>query len=166
MWENFWADLVKLLPQFVATISGVFLAFVLDRVVDWGYRRRDRRKLKSDLQNELLEIKGKLFPKTKSVLALYPDIWDSAVSSGVIRLLSSDQTIKLTRVYSYIKGTHFEAEWVRRAIEEFNSVPPAEKERKQWLEIRFKELWDRHLKRGKDLNGRIEDLLKEKWWGV
>jgi hypothetical protein len=164
MWEDFWTDLLRLLPQFVATISGVFLAFSLDRAIDWINRRRDRKKLLRNLHTELVETKTKLFPKTQSVVLLYPDMWDSAISSGATSLLSSDQIVKLAKVYRYIKGTHYEAEWVRRAIEEFNNVPRAEKEKKQWLRIRYEELWDRHFNRGKDLSNRIESILREKWW--
>lgn len=70
----------------------------------------------------------------------------------------------MSNVYKYAKGHLFEAEWVRRAVEEFNSVPEADKERRKWLENRFKELWFRHFKNGKELTKRIDDLLKEKWW--
>ena len=159
-WEISWAEW----PRFAATLLGVFLALIGKMLVDWVYRGRERRKLKHLLRSELVDITGRLYPKTGSVLALYPDIWDSAISSGAVRLLSLGQTIKLTRVYGYIKGTHFEAEWVRRVIEEFNSVLPTEKEKRQWLATYVKILRDKHNERGKDLSQRIEALLKEEWW--
>ena len=49
---------------------------------------------------------------------LYPDIWDSAISSGQIRLLNSEQVTILAEVYRFIKGTAYEAKRVRDFVED------------------------------------------------
>lgn len=152
------------LTSFVAGVLGILIGFGLDRKIEQRKNNRIKRDFLPLIHYELTEIKGKIYPQTETVNMLYPEIWDSLISSGVIRLLSSEQVTKLSKVYRFIKGTQFEAEWVRRAIEEYNNVPPAEKERRQWLKNRFSELWLRHNERGKGLSKEIEDILKEKWW--
>ena len=155
---------LSFLTSLSAGILGILIGFALDRKIERIKHNRVKRDFLTLIHDELTEIKGKISPQTKSVLMVYPDVWDSLISSGVIRLLSSEQVTRLSKVYKSIKGTQYEAEWVRRAIEEYNNVPPSEKERRQWLKNRFSELWLRHNERGKGLSKEIEDILKEKWW--
>jgi len=107
------------------------MGFAFDRKIERIKDNGVKRDFLGLIHDELMEIKGKIPPQTKSVLMLYPDIWNSVISSGVIRLLSSEQVTRLSKVYKSIKGTQYEAEWVRRAVEEFNSVPETEKERRK-----------------------------------
>jgi hypothetical protein len=152
------------LSELFAGVLGILIGFGLDRRIDARKDERDKKELLRDLRDELEETKRKIFPQTESVLMLYPEAWDSATSSGRIRVLNSEQVRKLSTVYRDIKGTQYEAEWVRRAVEEFNNVPETEKERRKWLEKRYNDLWARQLKRGKELSTEIEEILKEKWW--
>lgn len=152
------------LTSWTAGISGILIGFALDRRIERAKDDRIKRDFLKLIHNELIEIRGKIPPQTKSVLMLYPDVWVSLISSGVVRLLSPEQVTKLSKVYKSIEGTQYEAEWVRRAIEEFNNVPESEDERRQWLRNRYQVLWDRHLERGKELSKEIGDLIQEKWW--
>lgn len=154
---------LSFLTSLSAGILGIMMGFALDRKIEQIKDNRVKRDFLGLIHDELIEIKDSIFPQTKDVCLFYPVIWDSIISSGVIRLFSSEQVTKLSKVYNYAKGHLFEAEWVRRALEEFNSVPEAEKERRKWLDKRCKELWLRHFKTGKKLSKEIDDLLKEKW---
>lgn len=150
--------------EFVAGMLGILFAFSFDRYIDLWKKERDKEYLLSDLYAELNEIKSKIYPQTKTIFMLYPEIWDSAKSSGELRLLDSEQSIKLTSVYRFIKGTEYEAKRVRDAIEDFNITDPVAKGEREWLEGRYKKLWAIHNKRMEQLNSEIEKLLKEKWW--
>jgi len=146
--------------ELLITFLGVFLAFTLDRAIDMYYNRRDRRDLLRDLHNELEETKGKL---TGAASMLYPDIWDSAISSGQIRLLKSEQVTKLARVYRYIKGTQYEAMRLRDAAEDYRrktsrGIVKAE------LHLRWQSYSVAQLEREEELRKRIDEILKEKWW--
>ncbi len=152
------------LSELFAGILGILIGFSLNRRIDARKDEQDKKDLLRDLRDELEETKRKIFPQTESVLMLYPETWDSATSSGRIRVLNSEQVRKLSKVYRDIKGTQYEGEWVRRAVEEFNNVPETEKERRKWLEKRYSDLWARQLERGKELSVEIEEILKEKWW--
>jgi len=152
------------LSELFAGVLGILIGFGLNRRIDAQKDERDKKDLLRDLRDELEETKRKIFPQTESVLMLYPETWDSATSSGRIRVLNSEQVRKLSKVYRDIKGTQYEAEWVRRAVEEFNNVPETEKERRKWLKKRYSDLWARQLERGKELSVEIEEILKEKWW--
>jgi len=155
---------LNFLTSFVAGILGILIGFGLDRKIEQIKNNRIKRDYLTLIHYELEEIKGKIYPQVKSVNMLYPEIWDSLISSGIIRLLSSEQVTKLSKVYRFIKGTQFEAEWVRRAIEEYNNVSLSERERKLWLLGRCTALRLRHDERGEKLSKQIEDILKEKWW--
>jgi hypothetical protein len=152
------------LTSWSAGILGILIGFALDRKIEQIKDNRVKRVFLNLVHDELNEIKSAIYPQTKDVCLYSPDIWDSIISSGVIRLFNSEQVNKLSNVYKYAKGHLFEAEWVRRALEECNSVPKIEKEKKEWLEKRLAELWSRYFERGEELNRRIEEILKEKWW--
>jgi len=155
MCESFWAELISLLPQLLVTFSGVFLAFLFDRLIDWNNRKRNKKNLLRDLHDELKEIRGKL---RGQVFLLYPDIWDSAISSGQIRLLTSEQVTKLATVYRFIKGTDYEAMRVRDAKED------SERESNVRTLNRLRELLIAHKSRESNCRKRIDAILQEKWW--
>lgn len=159
MWEDFWVELAKLFPQLAVTFLGVFLAFSLDRAIDWGKRKQDRRDLLHDLREELEESKKKL---TSQGILLYPDIWESAISSGQIRLLNSEQVTKLARVYRFIKGTDYEATRVRDVGEDYEGKRL--REDSIALSERWRELSTILKQREAKLRNMIEEILKEKWW--
>jgi hypothetical protein len=149
---------VTLALELVVTFSGVFLAFMLDRLIDWRKEQQAKKEMLKNLACELNELKKSL---TGDAYKLYPDVWDSVVASGKLELLSSDQLTKLTNVYRIIKGTDYEAVRVRDAKEAFmqNNHPS--------VMIHLQENWTRissnHLKRMAETNALIDEVLKEPW---
>jgi hypothetical protein len=160
--ESFWMGVIGLLPQLLVTFFGVFLAFMFDRGVDWFKNRQKKRSLRHDLHNELKVIRDKLTGKGN---LHFPDIWDSAISSGQIRLLESEQVRKLTSVYRDVKGIEYEAKRVRDMAEE---VRIATAKGKLSDDMAF--LWSRYTSIQNDREGKlskkIDKLLKEKWWDI
>jgi hypothetical protein len=145
--------------ELAITFSGVFLAFTFDRIID---RRKENHAKKDLLRNlcfELNELKSKL---TGAAYRLYPDIWDSAIASGQLSLLSSEQITKLTKVYSLVKGTDYEAIRVRDAEEAFksNNHPTTMK----YLRENWEGLSLAHFKRMEATRTAIDNILKEKLW--
>ena len=158
LWENFFAELLKLSPQLLVTFLGVFLAFSLDRAIDSYNRRQNRKDLLRDLRDELEEIKRKLRGKGN---LHFPDIWKSAISSGQIRLLNSEQVTKLARVYRNIQGAEYEARRFRDIAEKYRAGGRSDKERLEEPLVKFSVV---HKRRERKLRGKIEELLKENWW--
>jgi hypothetical protein len=151
---------VTLSWELLATFLGVFAAFSLDRLIDWIKNFRSREDLKRDLRNELEEIRGKL---TGRGLRLYPDIWDSAISSGQIRLLNSEQVRKLRNVYDLVKGTDYEAMRVRDAAIDFEKAKAGQQKDTSLWEQRWAEYSQHGIQREKELRAMIENILKEDW---
>ena len=153
-------ELVKLLPQLAVTFFGVFLAFMLDRYIERRKKSQDRSNLLKDLCDELDGIKEKL---TGEGHLHFPDIWDSAISSGQIRLLESDQVRKLASVYRDVRRIEYEAMRVRDLAEEYRLAKT-----KGQVESDLAYLWSRYSATQKDrekkLLEKIKELLKEKWW--
>jgi hypothetical protein len=110
---------VTLALELIVTFSGVFLAFMLDRVIDWRKEQQSKTELLKNISCELNELKKSLIG---DVYRLYPDVWDSAIASGKLDLLNSEQLKKLTNVYRKIKGTDYEAVRVRDAKEAYNQT--------------------------------------------
>jgi hypothetical protein len=149
---------INLVLELVVTFSGVFLAFMLDRGID---RYKEWRSKKDLLRSLSFELKGLEEKLTGNAYKLYTDIWDSAVASGQLQLLGSEQLQKLTRVYSKIKGTDYEAERVRDAKEDFmkENEPLAAIQ----LETNWINLSTSQKKREGKTKGTIDELLKESW---
>jgi hypothetical protein len=141
-----------------AGLLGILTGFAMDRMIEQTKEEQVKKDFLTLIHDELVEIKGKIPPQTQTPYMLYPEIWDSFVSSGLIRLLSSEQVKKLSSVYKFIKGTQYEAEWVRRAVED------VEREHKASSLERYKSLQVAYFERGTQLSQEIEKLLKEKWW--
>lgn len=155
---------VNFLVSWSAGILGIMAGFTLDRRREQTKDDRIKKDFLALMRNELTEIRGKIPPQTKTPLMLYPEVWDSFVSSGLMRLLSAEQVTKLSSVYRLIKGTQYEAEWVRRVVEEHSSVPEFEKQKKEFLLERYKFLQDSYVRHGTQLSEEIEKILAEKWW--
>ena len=149
---------LQFLAEFTAGFLGILIGFSIERYRESGKKNQDRKDLLRDLHDELEEIKGKL---TGKAFMLYPDIWDSAISSGQIRLLNSEQVTKLAKVYRQIKGTEYEAQWVRRAGEDHRSCDTPLRD-KLWR--RWNTLSNIQRDREKKLRAEIDELLEEKWW--
>jgi hypothetical protein len=156
VWDVAVTELLKLLPVFF----GVFLAFSLDRAIDWLKDRRNKQGLLSRLHTELGEIKEKL---TGEGHLHFPDIWDSAISSGQIRLLDAEQVRRLSSVYRDVKAVEYEARRVRDLAEEIRVAKA-----KGHVPNELNYLWSQYsaLQRNSEekLREKVEELLKEKWW--
>jgi hypothetical protein len=159
LWEAIWEELAKLLPQLIVTFLGVFFAFMLDRAIDWRKKNQDKKHLVLDLRNELERIKDELTGKGN---LHFPDIWDSAISSGQIRLLQSELVLRLESIYRDVKGIEYEAKRVRDLAEVYRLTKA-----KGQVSGDLEYMWGRYtasLKSGEDdLRKKIEALLQEKW---
>ena len=160
MWDTVLTELPKYLPQLGVTFLGVFLAFMLDRGIDWYKNRQNKKDLLRDLRNELEGIRDKLTGKGH---LHFPDIWDSAISSGPIRLLESEQVRKLASVYRDVRGIEYEAMRVRDLAEEYRLAKA-----KGRVQSDLEYLWSNYSAIQKDsekkLLAKIKGLLKENWW--
>jgi len=89
---------------------GIVIGFSLDRLYSLYADKKNRRKLKGNLVNELkscqqlLKGLGNLLPTT---------MWNSAISSGDIRLLSYTDRSNLSSLYFEIDNFNYEAKRVR-----------------------------------------------------
>lgn len=164
MWDTIIAELVKYLPQLLVTFFGVFLAFMLDRFIDWRRDRHKKQSLLSHLHTELETIKKNLEEKLGSGNLHFPDIWDSAISSGqMIRLLDSEQVPKLANVYRDVKAGEYEAKRLRDLAEE---VKLTKAKGRVPADLNF--MWSQNsasqMSLEKNLLEKIIELLKEEWW--
>jgi len=126
--------------KFVAGFLGVLIGFNLDRIVESSGNRHDKKILLHTLRNELIEINKMLVspsPITGDASMLYPDIWDSAISSGQLKLLDLEQITKLSKIYRLIKSIEFE---MKTFITPFAEI------------------------KSKQLQEMINGILKEDWW--
>ncbi|HEY9756722.1 MAG TPA: hypothetical protein V6C97_16255 [Oculatellaceae cyanobacterium] len=148
-----------------AGIFGIFVGFSLDRVNDREKDIQTRTDFINLIHEELSDIKNKVYPQTKETYILYTDVWDSAVSSGVIRLFTTEQVRTLSKVYKSIKGTSYEAEWIRRDYEELESLP-INSSAKAPVALKCIQNRDRHGQRMEGLSKEIDEVLKKNWWKV
>jgi len=102
--------------ELLVTFAGVFLAFMLDRLIDW---RRDEKIKKVLLRNIAHELKRLKVDLTGEVKRLDHDIYDSAVASGRLNFLPPEQLMKITDVYAGIKNASIRAMSVIIAKETF-----------------------------------------------
>ena len=154
-----------LLSQLLVTFLGVFLAFALNRYIEKQKRREDEKTLFIHLYNELNEIKGKL---DKDKTLSFPEIWESVVSSGQMRILDPLQAILITRVYREIKQVEEIQENNRELVEQFefqkNKYTPDSIEYSKELTEKYYQYQKSQQERRKNLLINIEALLKKKWW--
>jgi hypothetical protein len=148
---------IVLVLELVVTFSGVFLAFMLNRLIDWRKELKTKKELLRNLACELKRMKDNL---TGDAYRLYPDIWDSAIASGKLDLLDPEQQTKLTNVYRIIKGTDYEAVRVRDAKESFE-ITHSNEARSNWaiLSQRRGDIMQKTIEA-------IDGVLKESWLNV
>jgi hypothetical protein len=155
----------RLLPQLVVTFIGVFSAFLLDRLIDRRKRKQDKKTLFVNLFNELNFVKSKLI---KNEPLPFPDIWESAISSGQLRLLSSTQVMLITHVYRWLKETVEEQERHKDLGERFeiqkDTRTVVSKVFSKELVFNYERYCTRQNGRRKQLLEDIERLLERKWW--
>jgi len=93
---------VDFLVSWSAGILGIMPGFTLDRKREQTKDDRVKKDFLALMRNELKEIRGKIPPQTTIPSMLYPEVWDSFVSSGLMRLLSAEQVTKLSSAYRFV----------------------------------------------------------------
>lgn len=156
---------IDFIVSWSAGILGIMAGLSLDRVREQAKDNRDKKDFLVLMRNELTEIRKNIPPQRKVPLMLYPEVWDSFVSSGLMRLLSAEQVTKLRSVYKFVKGTQYEAEWVRRRVEEHEGLPDTMKSEKEFLKRRCMFLQASYEGHGKELTEEIDKILEEPWLG-
>jgi hypothetical protein len=81
---------------FIAGVLGILLGFLLDRGIEYDKDKRLKNDFLNLIRDELKYIKGSIYPQVPAVYLLYTETWDSAISSGIIRLFSTEQVAKLS----------------------------------------------------------------------
>jgi hypothetical protein len=154
-------EISTLLLEFFVTFVGVFLAFVLDRIIDKEKEQKARKELLRNLMNELKRIKDELTGEAK---LLYPDIYDSAVSSGKLDLLNMEQLTKLTNVYRKIKQQEYETMLLRDKKDVYEDNKDVyDKAHNLKTRIELAKLSNKNEHRETALKETIEKLLEEQW---
>jgi|GEM_PF-6043844 len=93
---------------------------MLDRLVDWTRDRKARQYLVSLIAFELNKVKNNLDrASAREYPYLYYDAYDSAVASGKLNLLTSEQVIKIVSVYLKIRSSNYRVVRARIAKEAF-----------------------------------------------
>lgn len=158
MWQTSWATFLAVLP--------LLATFLLDR---WNDRRK-RNRTKEDflrlIRDELEEKERRLANPDACGNLLYPFMWDSLVSSGIVRLLTREQISQLKGVYKWTEGLDYEAKRLRDTSMDY------EKARCRGVEleiVNFRNRWigysDRTRRRERNLRARINELLQnERLW--
>lgn len=144
--------------EFLAVVLGIALVFYIDRYSESEKNKQDRRDLLRNLRVELVTIKG-----TAKDKRIYTDIWDSAISSGKLSsLISSQQVIKLTRIYRSIRELDNERRLVEQIEEDYYSLPGATLDAaKSKLFQRLQNKKTTHENNTHELNEMIEEILQD-----
>lgn len=145
-----------------AGILGIMAGFTLDRKREEIKDDRVKKDFLVLMRDELTEIKSKIPPQKKIPVMLYPEVWDSFVASGLMRLLSAEQVTKLSSVYRFVKDFQYETEWLRQ-IEEETSTLSDLVDTKQLLKERHKRLEEKYIRNGTRLSEEIDKIIEEKW---
>jgi hypothetical protein len=98
------------MSELIGPLAGILIGFGLDRTYT-GYKdRKHRRELKINLREELTKCQ-KLLTGKGNLLPIA--MWNSAISSGDIGLLSFADRTKLSSLYFEIDNFNYEAKRVR-----------------------------------------------------
>jgi len=145
---------------FVGPFGGVLLAFAISRLYDWWKDQREKRKLLQSLKRELKDCLERLEGKARLVPI---DIWQSAIASGKVMLLSSEQLEKLGRIYHGLSNHNFDS----KKLWNVSVIAKTEKDRSPHTPAKL--MWTGLTKyqrgREKALKASMLRLLDgEKWW--
>lgn len=154
--------------EFIILFSAGFLGILVSLTLNETQQKKKDSEIARDFLNlihkEPMEIKNDVDTQKSDVFIVYTYIWDSMVSSALLRLLTSDQVSKLSVLYKEIKSASYEAEWVRRAYEGLKYAPNQTNEVLKALPIAKKNV-DENRSRVRNLGTKIDNVLNEKWWG-
>jgi len=144
---------------FIGPFGGVLIAFAIARAYDWLKNWRDKGKLLQSLNRELQDCTSKLTGKGNLIPI---DMWQSAIASGKVMLLSSEQQEKLGRIYHALDN-HI---WDSKKLWNVSVIAKTEKDAR--TDTPAKLTWSglsEHLaKAEKVLKANVTRLLEEKWW--
>jgi hypothetical protein len=157
-------EVFAFLSGLTAGIFGILIGFSLDRVSDVDKDNQTKNDFLNLIREELTDIKNSIYPKENRTLILYTDIWDSMISSGVIKLLTTKQVTKLSRLYKSIKGASYEAQWIRRNSEELDSLTYGKAEPQVAVAEKLMKNVVIHKRRLENITEEIDKVLKEDWW--
>lgn len=146
--------------EFFAGLFGVLIAFLIEDKAQKHKENDDRDNLCRDIRDELYQIRESM----ENEHLFYPDIWDSAVASGQLRLLNSDQTRVLTNVYRDIRRIGYDS----TRLEEFDEkIRLAEAKGQRGLvdDLSFQRspIDARKKNRQKRLLIKLDNIMKEEW---
>jgi len=158
-------DLISIRAQtmsfFIEPFFGVLAAFGLNRLWDWFKDRRNKKKLKQNLRNELVSCISQL--KGKGML-LPTIMWDSTVTSGDVKLLTFDERTRLSSVYFEIGNHNYEAKRVRDSAVVAQTGPrDVILDGMSAPQAYWKQLSKALLENEEILKQRISELLNESW---
>ncbi|MGD0644186.1 MAG: hypothetical protein ABSA75_04710 [Candidatus Bathyarchaeia archaeon] len=158
------SEVFDFLSGLLAGIFGILIGFSLDRVSEVDKDSQTKDDFLNLIREELTDTKNSIYPQKEGVYILYTDIWDSVISSGVIRLLTTEQVSKLSRVYKAIKGASYEAEWIGRNSEELDSLHYDKVRSRAAVTEKLAINIVHHNKRMEDISKMIDEVLREEWW--
>jgi intein/homing endonuclease len=148
---------VTLALELLVTFAGVFLAFMLDRLIDYRKEQRIKHVLLRNLAHELNRLKEALSGEAKR---LGHDVYDSAVASGRLNFLASEQLMKITDVYTKIKNADIRAMSVIIAKEAFDQSKGGHSQEEY---SSLKNLENAFNIRKQEAIKSIDEILKEPW---
>jgi hypothetical protein len=158
---------VEFLVGYVAGALGILLGFGIQGLIDLDKDKKTMTDFLTLIHEELLETKVKLALNTEKIEALYTDVWDSAISSGAVRLFNAEQVTKISKTYKAIKNYSFEAELIRNGFEKLKDSPINENKYESFKNnSKTIDLNNEARRIKKILNRQIEELLKESWWNT
>jgi hypothetical protein len=152
------------LSGLLAGIFGILIGFSIDRFSDVNKDNQTRDDFLNLIREELTDTKNSIYPQKEGVYILYTDIWDSVISSGVIRLLTTEQVTKLSRVYKSIKSASYEAEWIGLNSEDLDSLHYDKARPRAAVAEKLAINLTHHNKRMENISKMIDEVLKEEWW--
>jgi hypothetical protein len=145
---------VTLALELLVTFAGVFLAFMLDRLIDYRKEQRIKHVLLRNLGYELNRLKEALSGEAKR---LDHDVYDSAIASGRLNFLASEQLMKITDVYTKIKNADIRAMSVIIAKETFD------RSKSEHTQEGYSSLKNAYNITKQEASKSIDEILKEPW---
>ena len=144
---------------FIGPFGGVLIAFAIARAYDWLKNWRDKGKLLQSLNRELQDCTGKLTGKGNLIPI---DMWQSAIASGKVMLLSSEQQEKLGRIYHALDN-HI---WDSKKLWNVGVIAKTQRDGRVNTPAKrmYAPLTLEHVKTEKSLKASVDNLLEEKWW--
>jgi hypothetical protein len=152
----------------IVVLLGFILGYGTNRYTEVYKRKKDKKNLLSNINDELNKIMNVL-TGTLPPNRLHAPIWDSAIASGLLRLLSLDQMKSLAEVYNVVKDVDEDAKKVKELYIELQSIkPPSDFSTIDPSYDTLKNLLNKYASNHKlseaHLHEKIKRLLMFDWW--